>query len=130
MNRTLTFLHSLLIGLVTFEELGNIARVIVADSAAGHDVEYTFGGVFLGNLLGLGEQFHCFLGVIAHLYVDDVHVDRGHILIVALLLHQFEGFIEITLGCFLVTTDTVDMAKQVVGHVHLVFKVLFAQFNG
>ena len=130
MNRTLTFLHSLLISFVTFEELGNIASVVVADSATGLDVEYTFGGIFLGNLLGLVEQFHCFFGVIAHLYVDNVHVDGGHILIVALLLHHIEGSIEISLGSNLVTTDVVNVTKQVVGHVHLFFKVLLAQFNG
>ena len=68
--------------------------------------------------------------VVVNLYVDNVHVDRRHALIVTALLHEVEDTVEISLGGFLVAADAVNVAEHVVGHVHLVVEVLLTQFPG
>ena len=46
---------------------------------------------------------------------------------VAVFLHQVENLEPVLLGFFLIAAVAVDVAKQVFGHVHLGFEVLFAQ---
>ena len=129
-NGTLAFLYTLLVGFVALEELGYVTGIIVTDGASCLDVEDAFRGVFLGYLLRLVEQGHRLLRVLVDLHIDEVHVDGRHALVVALLLHQFEDFVEIPLGGLLVAADAVDVAEHVVGHVHLLVEFLLAQFHG
>ena len=64
MNGTLAFCHALLVGPVTFQELGNITAVIIDERLTGFDVKYAFGRIFLSNLLGFVEQMGGFFRII------------------------------------------------------------------
>ena len=111
----LTFLK----GLVALEEPAEVATVIVAECLTCLDVEHTVRGVFLGSDQGHRQQTVSLSEVIVVGHVDDVHVDRGHVGIVALLCHAAKGIAPVLLGFCLITAVVVDVSKHVHGHVHL-----------
>ena len=125
--RGLTLLYACLIALVSLEEGGHVAVVEVGDGATRVDVEDALRGVLLCYLLGPLQQLEGLLRVVAHLNVDDVHVDGRHALVVAFLLHEFNDFVEVLLGLVAVAADAVDVAQHVVGHVHLLVELALTQ---
>ena len=128
-DRGLALLHTCLVTLVAFEELRHVAVVEIGEGATGIDVEHTLWGVLFCNLLGACEQFEGLLRIVAHLHVDNVHVDGWHVLPVAFLFHELDHLLEARLGGVAIAADTVDVPLHVVGHVHLLVEFLLTEFG-
>ena len=115
---------ALLVFLVAFHELWYVTSVEEAQCLARLNVEDPLGGVFLGYLLRLVQQFVGLLGVVVQRHVHEVHIDRWHTLVVACLLHHLDDLAEVLLRRLPVAAVAVQVSQHVVGHIHLLVELL------
>ena len=57
--------------------------------------------------------------VLAHLYTNEIHVNRGYALLIAILLHTTNYLPKALFGILEITTVLIDVAHHIVGHIHL-----------
>ena len=109
--------------------MGNVAVIEIGNTLARLNVEHTVRGVFPCCLQGFLKQAVGFFRVITELHIHDVHIYGRHTLIETVFLHQFQHLVEVSLCCRFVSAIVVNVAKHVVGHIHLFFQTFFPEFS-